>query len=122
VASPTSGEFSIGIVSLQNKATEFSFISLNTYFTELAASTALYHNLFSLPYPLIRLSIYEYPLSSLHPACQSKKFIILMFLGWLNNQTTQINLMTFIGFYFSFYILQIISILSNSSLTQDQNK
>jgi hypothetical protein len=30
--------------------------------------------------------------------------------------------MTFIGFYFLFYILQFISICYNSSLTQDPNK
>jgi hypothetical protein len=35
---------------------------------------------------------------------------------------TQINLMTFIGFYFLFYILQFFSIFYNSNLTQDQSK
>jgi hypothetical protein len=35
---------------------------------------------------------------------------------------TQINLLTFKGFYFLFYILQFISIFYTSSLAQDQNK
>jgi hypothetical protein len=58
----------------------------------------------------------HYPLPSL-----KKVFIFLKFLDSLNNQTTQINL-TFIGFYFWFYILQFITICYNSSLTQDRNK
>jgi hypothetical protein len=64
----------------------------------------LYPNFYSLPYPLIRFSIYEYSLSSLAQPIPQKSFLFLIFLGLLNNQTTQINLMTFIGFYFLFYI------------------
>jgi hypothetical protein len=60
---------------------------------------------------------------SLHyPHPSLKKVFFFNFLGLLNNQMTQINLMTLIGFYFLFYILQFISVFNNSSLTQDQNK
>jgi hypothetical protein len=86
-------------------------------------SRPVYPNIFSLPYPEIRLFIYEYSLSLLSPPIPQKKFFFfLISLGWVNNQTTQINLMTFIGFYFLSYILQFISIFYNSSLKQDQNK
>jgi hypothetical protein len=77
---------------------------------------------FSLPYPLIRLFIYEYPLSSLPPPIPQKEFFFLIFLGQLTNETTPVNLMTFMGFYFWFCVLQFISIFYNSSLSQDQNK
>jgi hypothetical protein len=60
--------------------------------------------------------------SSLPPSQSLKKVFVLILLGWLNNHTTQINLMTFISFYFLFYILQFISIFYNSNVTQDQSK
>jgi hypothetical protein len=59
----------------------------------------VYPNLSFLPYPLIRLFIYKYP--PLQYPRSSLKFFF-NFLR-LNNQTTQINLMTFIGFHFLSY-------------------
>jgi hypothetical protein len=84
----------------------------------------VYPNLFSLPYPLIRLFIYEYPLSSLPPPIPQKSFLFfLISLGYQNNKPTQINLMTFIGFHFSFYIFTIyFNFFYNSILIQYQNK
>jgi hypothetical protein len=55
---------------------KFAFLALFSYSFSLRA---VYPNIFSLPYPLIRLLIYEYPLSSLLPSIPQKS--VLIFLG-----------------------------------------